>query len=74
MSVAVWVSVAAFAVTHTYQGVLGVVRVAILGLILTAPFLITGSVYPSMIAHATLDLLAGLVLADWLQTGPAEDG
>lgn len=67
MVVAVAISVGAFAVSHAYQGLGGVVRVAILGFILTAPFLLTGSAYPSMIAHATLDLLAGLVLADWLR-------
>jgi membrane protease YdiL (CAAX protease family) len=66
--VAVVVSIAAFAMAHTYQGLFGVARVALLGLVLTLPFLITGSVYPAMIAHAALDLIAGLVLADWLRT------
>ena len=65
--VGVVVSVGAFALAHTYQGLVGVARVAVLGLVLTAPFLLTGSVYPSMIAHTVLDLLAGLVLADWLR-------
>lgn len=74
MATAVFISVAAFAVSHAYQGVLGVLRVAALGLVLTAPFLLTGSVYPSMIAHTTLDLLAGLVLADWLRAGPEPRG
>ncbi|MDX1674513.1 MAG: CPBP family intramembrane glutamic endopeptidase [Longimicrobiales bacterium] len=69
LSVAIAVSVAAFAVTHAYQGVVGMLRVAMLGLVLTAPFIITGSIYPSMIAHTVLDLLAGLVLADWLAGG-----
>lgn len=66
---AVVVSVVAFAVSHAYQGVVGVLRVALLGIILTVPFLLTGSVFPSMLAHAALDILAGLVLADWLQSG-----
>lgn len=68
LAIAVAVSIAAFAVSHAYQGALGVLRVAILGLVLTAPFLLTGSVYPSMIAHALLDILAGLFLADWLRS------
>lgn len=59
-------SVAVFAVSHAYQGVAGVMRVALLGALLTAPILLTGSVYPAIIAHAALDLIAGLVLADWL--------
>ena len=73
MAAGVFISVAAFAVSHAYQGILGVLRVAALGLVLTAPFLLTGSVYPSMIAHTVLDLLAGLVLADWLEVGPESE-
>jgi membrane protease YdiL (CAAX protease family) len=64
---AVSVSVAVFAIAHAYQGVSGVIRVALLGLVLTAPYLLTGSVYPSMVAHTTLDLVAGLFLGDWLR-------
>lgn len=64
--VAVAVSIAVFAVSHGYQGVTGIARVALLGAVLTAPFLLTGSVYPSIVAHALLDIIAGLVLADWL--------
>jgi uncharacterized protein len=66
MTVAVVVSAVVFAVSHAYQGWAGAIRVGLLGLVLTAPFLITGSVYPSIIAHTVLDLMAGLVLADWL--------
>jgi membrane protease YdiL (CAAX protease family) len=72
MTLAVSVSVAAFAISHSYQGVSGVARVALLGLVLTAPFLLTGTVYPSILAHAALDLLAGLALADWLTADPRE--
>jgi len=70
LGVAVGVSVAVFAISHSYQGLVGLVRVTLLGLVLTAPFLLTGSVYPAMAAHAALDLLAGLVLADWLRSTP----
>jgi membrane protease YdiL (CAAX protease family) len=70
LGVAVGVSVAVFAISHSYQGIAGLIRVALLGLVLTAPFLLTGSVYPAMAAHAALDLLAGLVLADWLRSAP----
>ena len=67
LGVAAAVSVAAFAVSHAYQGMSGVIRVGILGLVLTAPYVVTGSVYPSILAHILLDLLTGLVLADWLR-------
>lgn len=70
MAVAVVVSIAVFAASHAYQGWIGVLRVALLGVVLTAPFLLTGSVYPSIIAHAALDILAGLVFADWLRATP----
>lgn len=62
-------AVAVFALSHAYQGIAGVLRVALLGALLTAPMLLTGSVYPAMIAHAALDLIAGLVLAGWLVEG-----
>lgn len=71
LPLAVGASIAAFAAAHSYQGTTGVVRVALLGAVLTVPYLVTGSVYPSMIAHAALDVLAGLVLADWLM-GPSD--
>jgi membrane protease YdiL (CAAX protease family) len=67
MAGAVALSILVFAVSHAYQGWTGAIRVGLLGLVLTAPFLLTGSVYPSIIAHAALDLTAGLVLADWLR-------
>ena len=66
MPTAAAISILAFAVAHAYQGLLGILRVTLLGAIVTAPYLITGSVYPSMIAHAGLDLIAGLVLGHWL--------
>ena len=72
LPLAVTAGVAVFALSHAYQGILGVVRVALLGLVLTAPFLLTGSVYPSIVAHVALDLIAGLVLADWLRGAPGD--
>lgn len=66
MTLAVAVSIIVFAVSHAYQGWTGAIRVALLGAVLTAPFVITGSVYPSILAHIALDLAAGLLLADWL--------
>lgn len=65
-----WIAAApsaiAFGVFHSYQGLSGAVRAGLLGYLLAVPFLLTGSVYPSMIAHAAYDLIAGLLLADWL--------
>ena len=66
LPVAASLGVVVFALSHAYQGTVGVIRVALLGALLTAPLLLTGSVYPAMAAHALLDLLAGLVLTKWL--------
>lgn len=73
LALAVAISVVVFAVSHAYQGWTGAVRVGLLGIVLTAPFLITGSVYPAILAHTALDIIAGLLLADWLSHGPGGD-
>ena len=65
-AMAVVVSSAAFGLMHSYQRLGGAVRAGVLGAVLAIPFVVTGSVYPSMIAHATFDLIVGLLLADWL--------
>jgi len=55
------ISALPFGALHAYQGAIGVLRTAILGVILAVPVVITGSLYPSMAAHALIDLLVGLV-------------
>ncbi len=57
---------AAFAVLHSYQGVLGVVRTGVIGLIMGAVFLHTGSLWPPIIGHVLIDLAVGFVLAERL--------
>ena len=64
--VAVLVSSAAFGLMHSYQRLHGASRAGTLGALLAAPFIVTGSILPSMIAHAAFDLIVGLLLADWL--------
>ncbi|MEJ2677718.1 MAG: CPBP family intramembrane metalloprotease [Gemmatimonadota bacterium] len=65
-----WLAVAfssfAFGLIHSYQGTSGALRASCLGLLLAVPFVATGSVLPSMAAHAALDIIAGLWLGDWL--------
>ena len=55
-----------FGLLHAYQDLAGAGRAAILGLVLALPVVATGSVLPSMIAHAAIDLTSGLLLAHWL--------
>jgi membrane protease YdiL (CAAX protease family) len=64
--VAAVVSSAVFGVLHAYQRPAGAARAAMLGALLAAPLLATGSVIPGMIAHAAIDLLSGLYLRDRL--------
>ncbi len=65
-SAAVALTSVAFAVLHSYQGVLGVVRTGVMGVIMGMVFLHTGSVWPAIVAHVLIDLAVGFVLADRL--------
>jgi membrane protease YdiL (CAAX protease family) len=65
-ALAVIVSSIAFGMMHGYQQATGALRASLLGVLLAVPFLITGSIVPSMAAHALFDIVAGLLLADWL--------
>ncbi len=69
-----WVGVAVaaivFGLAHRYQGPSGAVRAGVLGAVLALPLVVTGSVVPAILAHAALDLLAGLWWRDrlWRET------
>lgn len=52
----------AFGFLHAYQGTIGILRTASLGLVLAVSFLMTGNLWPAVAAHALIDLLAGLVI------------
>ncbi len=51
-------SSAAFGLAHTYQGIGGMVRAALLGALLAYPVMRVGSLYPSMVTHLVIDALA----------------
>ncbi len=57
---------ATFGVLHAYQGPIGVVRTGVVGVIMGAAFLHTGSLWPPIFAHALIDLVAGLILKERL--------
>lgn len=63
----------AFGISHAYQGGHGMVRTGVLGLWLALGVGWTGSLWPSIFAHAALDLLIGLALAPSLVGNPQED-
>jgi membrane protease YdiL (CAAX protease family) len=52
------VSSLGFGLAHAYQGVHGMVRSALLGALLTVPFVRTGSLYPSIASHFLIDAIA----------------
>lgn len=66
--VAVLLSSVVFGLLHAYQHVAGAIRAAVLGTLLAVPLLVTGSLVPSMIAHAAVDVIAGIWLRDRLLT------
>lgn len=59
----VWAAVAiatlSFGLSHGYKSLVGMLRAALIGLVLAIPVLATGTLLPSIIAHALMDLLAG---------------
>lgn len=53
---------AVFGILHAYQGPMGILRAALLGMILAAPFLLLGNLWPSVVAHVVIDLVGGFWL------------
>ena len=56
------ISSAAFGMLHAYQGPAGVLRTGLTGLALTLPVLVTGSLIPSIVSHALMNIVAGLAI------------
>lgn len=63
---AVAISSIAFGIVHAYQGAVGVLRSGILGVMLAVPLVLTGSLWPAILAHAAIDVIAGALLGRWL--------
>jgi membrane protease YdiL (CAAX protease family) len=63
-----------FGVLHAYQGPQGMVRAGLLGGLLAWGFLAGGSLWPPIVTHALLDILAGIFLADRLAVRRDRDG
>jgi membrane protease YdiL (CAAX protease family) len=60
---AVILALVAFTLPHAYQGRAGMVRVAPTGAVLTAIVLLGGSLWPAILAHALIDMTAGVTFA-----------
>lgn len=59
-------STAVFGVVHAYQGVIGIVRTALMGGVLAWGFLASGSLWPAILAHTLIDLIAGIAIGERL--------
>jgi membrane protease YdiL (CAAX protease family) len=59
MLLAVAVTTLSFGLAHLYQGPRGAARATVLGLVLAIPVVATGSLLPSIIAHAATDAASG---------------
>ena len=55
-----------FGILHGYQGRLGILRTGVMGGVLAWGFLASGSLWPPIIAHTLIDLLAGIVFGERL--------
>lgn len=56
---AAMISAAGFGLAHGYQGVAKVPRVVLVGAVLSGLYLLTGSLWLSIVLHAAIDLLQG---------------
>ena len=63
-----------FGAMHVYQGVIGIVRTALMGGVLAWGFLASGSLLPAVAAHALIDVIAGIFLADRLMVPEGPSG
>ena len=59
-------STVVFGVVHAYQGVIGIVRTALMGGVLAWGFLASGSLWPAILAHTLIDLIAGIAIGERL--------
>lgn len=66
-------SIVAFALAHLYQGVRGVVLTGLIGAAMTGLCLLSGSIWPAVVAHALYDIHAGN-LGYWALTPQADTG
>jgi membrane protease YdiL (CAAX protease family) len=49
-----------FGLQHGIQDTIGIIRAAVLGIVLIVPVIMTGSLLPSIIGHAIVDAFSGL--------------
>jgi membrane protease YdiL (CAAX protease family) len=65
---------ASFGLAHGYQRAGGVMRAAGLGVLLAAPVVVTGSLFPAIVAHFWINAVLGLGGWRWLLADHGEPG
>lgn len=56
----------AFGLLHAYQGVVGMIRTGLIGVAFAGMVVALGSVWPVVVGHVMINLVAGLLLGEWL--------
>jgi hypothetical protein len=56
------IALASFALMHGYKSAAGIVRSGLMGAVVAIPVLATGTLLPSIVAHALQDVIAGNVM------------
>ena len=69
MTVAALLAAAVFGLVHAYQGFAGSIRAALLGVVLSVPLLVSGTIVPAILAHAAIDVIGGFWLGPRLIDG-----
>jgi uncharacterized protein len=57
-----------FAIAHLYQGRRGLITTLVVGILFSVVRIWSGSLIPSILAHAGIDLTAGICLSDFFRT------
>lgn len=63
----VLVSTVGFGLAHSYQGIAGMLRVTVIGVAFGAFYLLTGSIWLPIVAHAVVDILQGAMIYEMLR-------
>ena len=68
---AILLSTLAFGLSHTYMGRTAALRAGLVGFVVAGLYWLTGSLWASMLLHATADVTSGLMARASLASGPS---
>lgn len=74
LTAAVLVSSAAFGLAHLYQGPAGILKTGVVGLLMALLYILSGSLWLPIVAHAMVDVLQGATMMELYRQRPGEDG